>query len=567
MNLKKCFIGIAVLLSFIGCKNSTNNKFIPETHSSVDSNNLQNGYLIYHTIKTDANGKIIPWFSDNKGLAYDHILNLVWDFWDTMRIDKNGLPYYMNHQVWEDKFNDGRGIAGSQFEMALSSEYLYYAYTGNQRVMDNMTFIADYYLTHSLSAASDEWPHIPYPYNTLVYSGIYDGDMILGKNFTQPDKAGGFAYELINLYKMCGNERYLAAAVDIANTLARHTKNGDNDNSPLPFKANAVNGSTGLLIETVNGVKETKASSYSSNWCGTLQLFESLQSLGKGDTLAYKNSHAIILNWMKTYPIKTNKWGPFFEDVFGWSDAQINAITCANYMMQHPSLFPNWKYEVRGIYNWVYQLLGNKKWEKFGVTVVNEQTSYAVEGNSHSARQAASELLFSKLSGDTISNENAIRQLNWATYSVNDDGKNQYPNEQIWMSDGYADYIRHFIRAMGAMPSLAPDIANHLLSSTSVVKKIEYYPNYKYGIWGIAFSEKELKKGKVEFARVRYFTFDKSAVELLRLVKKPTAIKINGKVISETTNPSVEGWQWFPFENGGTVTIQHTSGEEVVIVY
>jgi len=144
MNLKKYFIAGTVLFLLMGCNDSTSIRFVPITHSSVDNDNLKNDYLIYHQIKTDASGKIIPWYSDNKALAYDHILNLVWNFWDTMRMDKNGLPYYMNHQVWEDEFNDGRGIAGSQFEMALSSEYLYYANTGNQRVMDNMTFIADY---------------------------------------------------------------------------------------------------------------------------------------------------------------------------------------------------------------------------------------------------------------------------------------------------------------------------------------------------------------------------------------------------------------------------------------
>jgi hypothetical protein len=189
--------------------------FTPATHSSVDSASLQIGYLVYHPIKTDAEGNIIPWYSPNLGSSFDHVLWLVWNFWDTMRVDINGLPYYMNHQVWEDKYNDGRGVVGSQFEMALSSWYLYYRYTGNQRVIDNMIFMTDYYLSHSLSPADAAWPNIPYPYNTLVYSGIYDGDMILGKGFTQPDKAGGFGYELVNLYKMSGNE-----------------------NSPLPFERN-----------------------------------------------------------------------------------------------------------------------------------------------------------------------------------------------------------------------------------------------------------------------------------------------------------------------------------------
>ena len=566
--MKHIFFILSIAYLMMGCNqiNIPSGTFIPVTHSSVDSANLKNGYLVYHFIQTDANGKIIPWFNSNLGNAYDHVLGLVWNFWDTMRIDKNGLPYYMNHQVWEDKFNDGRGVAGSEFEMALSSWYLYYAYTGNERVMNNSTFIADYYISHSLSPSNVEWSDLPYPYNTLIYSGIYDGDMILGKDYTQPDKAGGFAYELINLYKMYGNERYLNAAIKIANTLAKHTIKGDSDISPLPFKVNAITGQIGMLIEIVDGKKQTKLSSYTSNWCGTLQLFQELLQLQKGDTTAYKQSFSTILDWMKKYPSKTNKWGPFFEDIFGWSDSQINAITFARYMLKNPALFPDWKIDVKNIFDWVYFKLGNKKWAQYGVTVVNEQTAYTVEGNSHTARQASVELLYAKLTGDSSRNKNAIRQLNWSTYMVDDDGKNQYPSQEIWMSDGYVDYVRHYLRAMEVMPQLSPDNNNHLLSSTSTIKKIEYYPHFKYAIGGIAFSEQELTKGKAEFPRIRYFTYDNNSTEVLRLIKKPIEIKINNKLISERTD-NQQGWIWQAFDKGGIATIHHSEGNEVLVIY
>jgi hypothetical protein len=114
----------------------------------------------------------------------------------------------MNHQVWKPDVNDTRGVAGSQFEMALSSWRLLYQYTGNDRIKENMKFIADYYLSHGLSSSSAEWPDLPYPYNTLAYSGIYDGDMVIGKNYTQPDKAGSFGNELIYLYKLIGTDSH-----------------------------------------------------------------------------------------------------------------------------------------------------------------------------------------------------------------------------------------------------------------------------------------------------------------------------------------------------------------------
>src|SRR5438132_13157290 len=81
----------------------------------------QTEQLIYHQIQTDKEGNIIPWYDKDLGKSYSHVIQLVWNFWDTMRIDMNGLPYYMNHQVWRPNFDDPRGMGGDQLSMALSS--------------------------------------------------------------------------------------------------------------------------------------------------------------------------------------------------------------------------------------------------------------------------------------------------------------------------------------------------------------------------------------------------------------------------------------------------------------
>ncbi len=67
-----------------------------------------------------------------------------------------------------------------------------------------------------------------------------------------------------------------------------------------------------------------------------------------------------------------------------------------------------------------------------------------------------------------------VRRLNWATYTVDADGKNKYPGDDIWLTDGYGDYVRHYLRAMASSPDLAPDGQNHLLRSSSVIQAIEY---------------------------------------------------------------------------------------------
>ncbi len=517
--------------------------------------------LIYHTIRTDNSGNIIPWFNENTGTSFDRVVNLVWNFWDTMRRDYNGLPYYMNHQVWNKYYDDPRGIGGDQFAMALSSWGLYYAYSGNENVKEDMKFIAEYYLTHGVSAANAAWPDIPYPYNTYVYSGIYDGDMILGRNFTQPDKAGSFGIELLRLYKLNSNERYpnvtdnlyMDAAIKIANTLATKVKDGDENTSPLPFKVNAITGETGVLKSYGKNGKVEGLSSYTTNWSGTLELFIELQKLKKGNVELYKSAFDKILKWMKKYPLQTNKWGPFFEDISGWSDTQINAVTFAQFMMNHPEYFPDWKIRVKKIFDWVYEKLGNKSWEKYGVVVINEQTAYQTPGNSHSSRQASAQLQYTRLTGDTSYYTNAVRQLIWATYMVNDDGRNQYPQDENWLTDGYGDYVRHYLRSMADAPELAP-YENHLLSSTSVVQQAMYRGEfYKYHFLPLKDTANVL---------LSYRVYDSQGEEAIRLRQKPSMILFDDNIKENSGN----SFEWKPLAIGGILKVKRLQAHSITVL-
>ena len=138
--------------------------------------------------------------------------------------------------------------------------------------------------------------------------------MILGKNYLQPDKAGSFGNELIRLYKKTDNEKYLDAAVKIANTLAEKVRAGDADNSPWPFKVNSVTGDTGVLVNQEgwyegmeNDVKnktDNKKSSYTTFWTASIEMFSQLIGLKKGNVDRYRKAHDLVVDWMKKYPAK-----------------------------------------------------------------------------------------------------------------------------------------------------------------------------------------------------------------------------------------------------------------------
>ena len=254
---------------------------------------------------------------------------------------------------------------------------------------------------------------------------------------------------------------------------------------------------------------------------------------------------------MKEYPLRNNKWGPFFEDVPGWSDTQINAVTFAQFIMNHREYFPDWEKEVRGIFSWVYATLGNKEWEKYGVVVVNEQTAYRVPGNSHTSRQASAELQYAALTGDDSPVTNAIRQLYWATYMVDDDGKNCYPRDDIWMTDGYGDYVRHFLRAMAWWPSLAPSDQIHLLGSTSVIQLVEYPMNMN------KFMMHEPAVNNQDRTLIRYRTYDDSSQETIRLPFMPEKVMVGETLIPGSEKKTPDSWTWKSMKTGGILTVRH----------
>lgn len=496
--------------------------------------------IIYHKVRVDGAGNILPWYSTNLGESYDQIMKLVWKFWRNMETDTNGVKYYMNHQVWKAG-HDLRGIGGDQVAMGISSWDLLYNYLGDEALITDMKYQADYYLANSMSPANCKWPNLPYPYNTKVESGIYDGDMMAGKGVLQPDKAGSLGYELIRLYKKTGETKYLDVAIKIANTMVSTMKPGDADHSPWPFKVNAITGEVADLGKN-DFYKEPRKGSYTTNWVGTLELFTELIKLNKGDKAKYQRAFNETLKWFKDYPEKTNDWGPFFEDVPGYSKTQINATTYAMYVMEHRNLYADWKKTVNSIFDWVHTTFNNKDWAKYGVTVTNEQTAYPVVGNSHSARQASMELLYWALTGDSTLTRNAVRELTWATYAVDYDGKNYYPTNDVWMTDGYGDYVRHYIRAMAIAPQLAPSGADHMLKTSSTVQNIVYKAD-----------------------KISYQIFDKASDDFFILTSKPTKVSVNGKSLAAVTDKNKDGWFWEPLEKGGVLSIKQKLGNKIEI--
>ena len=226
-------------------------------------------------------------------------------------------------------------------------------------------------------------------------------------------------------------------------------------------------------------------------------------------------------------------------------------------MMEHPQYFPEWKTEVKQIIDWVHANFNNTNWKKYGVVVTNEQSVYPEPGNSHSARQAADELLYTSLTGDTSYYTNALRELNWATYAVDVDGKNCFPFDEPWLTDGYGDYIRHYLRAMATYPQLAP-VADHILSTTSVIQQADYRGYLK------KYLAPAFDKADTNHVRLFYRTFDLNGTETIKLKNKPAGVLMDEKPLKQTADG--EGYTWSAMEKGGILTIRRQKGSRVIVL-
>ncbi len=411
------------------------------------------------------------------------------------------------------------------------------------------------------SASSTRWPYLMYPCNTVVQPkslpGFYDGDMYLGKNVLMPEVSGSFANELVDLYKITGKTKYLNAAINAANTLATAVRtDADATSSPWPFRINAV---TNVVPRGANGGDY----GYTTAFVPMLDLFTKLINIKQGNTSAYSSARSVTITWLKNYPVKSNHWGNYFEDDDNstTNNTETNADTLAKWVLEHPSLWgSSYLTDARSMLNWTYTTLGmpnwnGTNWTAYGTIPICEETrelppimvpGYA--GQSHTSRHYAVELLYCEKSGDWTWKDRAVHGLNWATYTVADNGTNKYPTSGNWYLDGYTDYIKHYLWAMGISPDLAYDGANHLLRSSSIVKSISYNTN-----------------------RISYATYDNASQEVLRITFTPSSVTADGVALRRLGSISAldtqEGYTFgVPGDAPGVLRIRHDKSGSISII-
>jgi len=152
---------------------------------------------------------------------------------------------------------------------------------------------------------------------------------------------------------------------------------------------------------------------------------------------------------------------------------------------------------------------------------------------------AACALLFER-TGEPYFKDQAYRFLNCATYMTAADGFVAVgPNwPGAWWSDGYTDYVRHYLDALGAVPEWAPAGENHLLRSTAVVQEISY-----------------------SAAAIALTAYEDGTDLVFRLTQPPAAVLAGEQPLARMEKAADAAYTWTPLGPGGVLRIQRLPGK------
>jgi Concanavalin A-like lectin/glucanases superfamily/Bacterial Ig domain len=519
-----------------------NNTVATSADNSFTSSNLPAsiGNLNGHSVFADATGKLIPW-TPNPTDGYATVIGLSWNFLlnSVPNDPSTGKPAYYsrsylnsNTQAVVDWPHNPAGL----YSMLTESAMKYYGFTGNVAVMQLVENVTIWHLDHGMTLATDNWPSVPYASGdagSVNYDGANMGNSTGqgdGDGYIEPDKIGELGNALLQLYKYDGNVRYRDAAIQAGNVLSSKVRVGTISQSPWPYRVNAH---TGVVRED-----------YCGDVIGPITLLDNLIASGLGDTAAYRAARTTAWNWMMAFPMQNNVWTQYFEDspIENPYNVNINnydAIMTARYLLMHPEFDPSWETHVRALIAWDENKFGQTS---FGAMAIKEQLHFSFIMGSHTSRYASVNALLYEKTGDLTAKEKAYRSFNWATYMAKTTGvviDGPDVNNQ-WFTDGYGDYVRHFVTGMAAVPEWSPFNQTHLLRTSSVIKNISYGTN-----------------------SVNYTTFDGTATEVLHVNFNPVTITANGVPLPQRSDLSQPGWTLDV--NTKALRIYHVGATQIVI--
>jgi hypothetical protein len=571
------FILASILFAFMGSLSELAAVALDRGPAAIDSGRAS-AVLNGHQVALDSAGTLITWLPQPGW--FDQVITRAWGFLAQVPQAVQAAPFNSAIPILG---GDGQThpafyfysffIVGSVpfqpaaykhnpaglYSMIIDSALAYYPYSGDAEAIGLATKVLDYDLAYGLTKDEGAWPQVPYASaepGAAVYQGAAEGlenGSGDGTGYIEPDKVGEWGYSVLRLYEQTGNPRYLAAARHAAVALARNIRLGDASHSPWPFRVHALDNVTLTPAHPMTGATSDE---YCADVIGPIRLLDELVRLGIGDQPLFQRARQIAWSWLMEYPMQNGQWANYFEDIpthplpdgtryrLGISNTNVNQyapMETARYLIEHPELDSNWMADSQHLLNWVERFFAHNQ---YGANAIGEQAAYNYPMGSHTARYASVSAMYSEKGVESpVWNAfmNAQASFAWASYMLNADGSvttgpDPHIASESWFSDGYGDYVRHFLAGVGAYPRWAAGTGNHLLRSTSVIQDIHYTSD-----------------------QVSYQTYDAASQEVLILDFAPSSVvSASGETLPNRGDLSAPGWELV--DNGGgsyTVIVLH----------
>jgi len=479
---------------------------------------ITNTVFCTHQVVLDEQSKLIPWYNPEEN-AYDHFLHLRWDF------IKDRVPYspgpdpgskypqyyfYCAFRVRNDSIlpDTWMNDIGEKIPNWFENARLYYAYCGDSDVMRIMKDFIDYTLEHGTSSLEFDWPGFPYTTTNAgdtLFLG-FSNHHALTMHEIQVDHAGEMGLTWFRMYQFTGEKKYLDAALNVADVLAKKVKTGTATESVWPYRVVMTDGKI--------------TAPYGANWTGCYMLLESLIRSDIGNVEAYRNARDKARDFMLEHPMKTGYWTDGHSDTDVKSNTYKSNLSASNMtlcLFDYPELDPDWKTDIPRLIKWtednfIFRCAPGEPSTMWGANIVGEQDTFLVKMDYQTARYAAECARWFAVSGDESYREKAYRSLNWVTYCNDSTGlafeSPVSKGVSSWWSDCYGECPRMFYQAFAGIPEWAPPGEDHILYSEGILKNVQY-------------DEKQVK----------YTAAAANGVVYLRLSFRPDRVTINGKVI------------------------------------
>ena len=401
-----------------------------------------------HSAVYDEHGVLLPWTSWRN--AIDREVN-----WYLKCPLEQGYPRFVLMTFMQGDYNPNPKrpdfIPAMQNGMGIISYLKYYAYTGktNPAVLQIARYMGDYLAKENLTPDTGKYPR--FSRSTGKRAGFPQppncGSQADRPYEIEPDKGGIAGYALVLLYEETKSESYLQPALQNARALAANIRTGSATNSPWPFRADYR---TGAPRGEVAG-----------NMSFILRLFDKLIEHGH---VEFQSPRDQLWIWIKNFQLPNLArdgllWVQFFEDYEllenrnSWSPMNL-----ARYLIEKKeALDPDWQKDARALIEFVNQRFTSIR---SGILVCGEQDDDKNPWGGAVSTYGAVLALYTRATGVNEYKGIAFQALNYALYSIDDDG---CPSEAVWkgkrrggwQEDAHTDKLHNFVDAMTAFPEWA----------------------------------------------------------------------------------------------------------------